>query len=315
MEVHQVKLALETAVVRSYVQLQMQFTLRDIAQEHLDQVMQRILIARHSLAAGIGTAMEVSEMETPLPLARAHIEGIDAHIHILKNQLAALTGSGPGFGDSITKPVLVLNAPIGLPDTLPANLIGRRPDVLAYRWRVEAATKNISGAKAEFYPNINLLAFIGFQALSFSNLLSSAANIAGVGPAISLPIFDGGRRRSNLAGKTASYDVAVDNYNSIVVSALQDVSDQLVILQSNKQQLDEAGQALQNANKTYLMAQKSYHAGLSNYQHVLDLHQVVLQQQETIASLQAIKLDAYAGLMRALGGGTLDKSVTVISQP
>lgn len=96
---------------------------------------------------------------------------------------------------------------------------------------------------------------------------------------------------------------------------MQDVSDQLVILQSNKQQLDEAGQALQNANKTYLMAQKSYHAGLSNYQHVLDLHQVVLQQQETIASLQAIKLDAYAGLMRALGGGTLDKSVTVISQP
>src|SRR5450830_560005 len=295
-EVQQVKLELESAVVSTYIQLEMQYNLRDIAQEYLDQVNQRIAIARRSLAAGIGTQMTLSETETPLPLARARIEAIDGHISLLKSQLAALTGQGPGFGDSITRPTLVLDAPIGLPDTLPANLVGRRPDVMANRLYVKAASKNIEGAKAAFYPNINLLAFVGFQALSFSNLLTSAASVAGVGPAISLPIFDGGRRRSNLSAKTAIYDIAVENYNSVMVRALQDVSDQLLIMQVTQQQMDEAKQALGNADRSYQLSLKSYHAGLSNYQHVLELHQVLLQQKDTLTQLQATRLDTYAGL-------------------
>jgi NodT family efflux transporter outer membrane factor (OMF) lipoprotein len=308
-EAQQVKLELESALVRTYIQLQLQYNLRDVAQEDFGQINQRIAIARRALEAGIGTQMELSETETPLPLARARIEAIDGHISLLKNQLAALTGQGPGFGDSITRPTLVLDAPIGLPDNLPANLIGRRPDVLANRFHVEAAAKNIQGAKAAFYPNINLLAFIGFQALSFSNLLTSAASIAVVGPAISLPFFDGGRRRSNLSGKTAIYDIAVENYNTVIVTALQDVSDQLVIMQATQQQLNEAKQALATADKSFQLSLKSYHAGLSNYQHVLELHQVLLQQKVTMIQLQATRLDAYAGLMRALGGGILDKII------
>lgn len=311
----QVKLELEAAVVRSYVQLEMEFTLRDIAEEYLQQVNQRLSIARRSLVAGITTQMDVSEMETPLPMARAQIDGIDERISLLKNQLAALTGQGPGAGDSIMRPALTLEAAIGLPDQLPANLVGRRPDVLAYRWRVEAAQQSIEGAKAAFYPNINLMAFVGFQALGFGQLISSAASIAGVGPAISLLIFDGGRRRGNLSAKTANYDIAVENYNNVLVRALQDVSDQLVILQSNAKQLGEARQAFANALKTYQLAQTSYHAGLSNYQHVLDMHVVVIKQKEAVAQLQAIRLDTHAGLMRALGGGTIDKDMTTTNKP
>lgn len=305
-EVQQVKLELETAVVRSYVQLAMEFTLRDIAEAHLHEIQQRVSISRRSLTAGLGTAMEVHEAETPLPLARAQIDAIDARISLLRNQLAALSGQGPGAGDAITRPSLALEAAVGLPDQLPANLIGRRPDVLAYRWRVEAAQQNIEGAKAAFYPNINLLAFIGFQALGFGQLISNAASIAGVGPAVSLPIFDGGRRRGNLSAKTASYDIAVENYNGVLVRALQDVSDQLVILQSNTRQRAEAEQSLASARKAHELAQTSYRAGLSNFQHVLDTHSAVLRQQEIIAQLQAVRLDAYAGLMRALGGGTME---------
>jgi len=305
-EMQQVKLALVTAIVQSYIQLSMEYCLRDIAVERLVQVEQRVAIARRGKAAGIGTEMEISELEIPLPHARAQIEAIDAHIALLGNQIAALSGQGPGAGERITRPVLVLDAPIGLPDQLPANLVGRRPDILAHRWRVEAAQQNIDGAKAAFYPNINLIAFVGFQALGFGQLISNAAAIGGIGPAISLPIFDGGRRRGNLSAKTAVYDIAVENYNGVLVQALQDVSNQMVVLQSNAKQRIEAEAALGHARKTFSLAQASYRAGLDNYQHVLDARISVLHQQEIIVQMQAVRLDAYAGLMRALGGGTLE---------
>jgi NodT family efflux transporter outer membrane factor (OMF) lipoprotein len=260
------------------------------------------------MKAGLGTEMEVIESETPLPLARAKIEGIDERIKLLCNQLAALSGQGPGAGDSITRPSMTLEASAGLPDTLQANLVGRRPDLLAHRLHVEAAQENIEGAKKAFYPNINLMGFIGFQALGFGQLLSTAAGIAGAGPAISLPIFDGGRRRGNLSAKTASYDIAVENYNTVLVKALQDVSDQLVIMQSNRKQIQEVDTALASAKKAHHLAEVSYSGGLSNYQHVLETNSVVIRQQEIRTQLQAVRLIAYAGLMRALGGGAVDET-------
>jgi len=304
-EAQQVKLGLETAIVRTYVQLAMEFTLRDIAEEQLHELEELISITKRSYKAGLSTKMQLLEAETPLPLVHAKIEAIDSRIKLLRNQLAALSGQGPGAGETIMRPALALNAEAGLPDKLPANLVGRRPDVLAYRWRVEASRQNIEGAKAAFYPNINLIAFIGFQALGFGQLISNAAAIAGAGPAISLPIFDGGRRRGNLTAKTASYDIAVENYNEILIKALQDVSDQLAVLQSNARQRAETEKAQTTALKAHELAQSQYKAGLSNYLHVLATHETILRQKEIIAHLQASRLDTYAGLMRALGGGTM----------
>ena len=314
LEVQQVKLELVNAVTRSYIQLAMEYHLHDLAEEYLSEIKQRVAIRQRSMKAGLGTEMEVIEAETPLPIARAKIEAIDEHIKLLRNQLAALSGQGPGAGDSITRPTMTLETSAGLPDTLQANLVGRRPDVLAHRLHVEAAQENIEGAKKAFYPNINLMGFIGFQALGFGQLLSTAAGIAGAGPAISLPIFDGGRRRGNLSAKTASYDIAVENYNTVLVKALQDVSDQLVIMQSNGKQIQEVDMALASAKKAHHLAEVSYSGGLSNYQHVLDTNNIVIHQQEIRTQLQAVRLDAYAGLMRALGGGTVDEN-TVKEMP
>ena len=308
LEVQQVKLELVNAVTRSYIQLAMEYHLRDLAEEYLTEIKQRVAITQRSMKAGLGSEMEVIEAETPLPLARAKIEAIDERIKLLCNQLAALSGQGPGAGESITRPSMTLEAGAGLPDTLQANLVGRRPDVLAHRLHVEAAQENIEGAKKAFYPNINLMGFIGFQALGFGQLLSSAAVIAGAGPAISLPIFDGGRRRGNLSAKTASYDIAVENYNGVLVKALQDVSNQLVIMQSNGKQIQQVDKAIASAKKAHHLAEVSYSGGLSNYQHVLDTSSVLIRQQEIRTQLQSVRLDAYAGLMRALGGGTVDET-------
>ncbi len=302
-ETQQVKLALETAVVRHYLRLSLEFTLLDIARCHEADVAERVAIARRALATGIGTEMEVNQAELPLPLARAQVLDTETRIAQERNQLAALSGNGPGAGDHILRPKLALAPLIGLPDQLPANLVGRRPDVVAQRWRVESAREFIDSAKAAFYPNINLLGFVGFQALGFGQFLSNGAAVSGIGPALSLPLFDGGRRRSNLTASSAAYDMAVENYNATLLGALQDVSDQLLMLQSQVKQLDEANQALQFAQKYSMQAQARYEHGLTDYSHVLDARDSLLRQQAAVATMEAARMDAHAALMRALGGG------------
>ncbi len=302
-EAQMVRLELITAIVRSYVMLALEYDLRDLAMKEQAEIEQRIAIDKRSLMSGMGTEMELAEAETHLPEARLKIEALDMRIALMKNQIAALSGQGPGAGEKLVRPELKLDARSGLPDRLMANLIGRRPDVLAYRWRVEAARNGIESAKAAFYPNINLLAFAGVQALGFNQLLGASAAMAGVGPAISLPIFDGGARRAHLSEKTAAYDVAVDDYNERVLRSLQEISDQLHVLQSNAVQRSEAKGALGLAQKKHELAEAGYRAGLADYAHVIDADVAVLQHQAMLATLEAEGFDAYAGLMRSLGGG------------
>ncbi len=310
-DARQVQLALETAIVREYIQLSLMHALRDIAEQRMAIIKQRLAIARRGYVAGIDKEMSVVEIETTLPMAQSSLEAIDEKISLIHNQLAAFAGQGPGAGDALVRPALSLDAAIGLPADLPANLLGRRPDVVAHRWHVEAASHYIDSAKAAFYPNINLLAFVGFQALGFSQLISSAGQIAGIGPAISLPIYDGGRRRSQLAMQDAAYDFSVEQYNAALVHALQDVSDQLLVLNSNTKQQAEANNALAFASKSQALALKSYKAGIENYQHVLETQAALLNHQETIAQLKARHMDAYAGLMKSLGGGLINTTVKV----
>ena len=310
----QVRLELVTALVQNYAQLSMAFALRDVEEERLHLLKERISIARRELSAGLSTEMAVSEIEVLLPLAEARIERVDEHIALLRNQLAALSGQGSGAGDRILRPTISLSAQIGIAENLPANLIGKRPDLVANRWHIEAAAQGIESAKADFYPNINLISFVGFQALGFGQLLSNAGAIAGVGPAISLPIFDGGRRRSNLSANVSKYDMAVDRYNEILVHALQEVTDQLVILQSNSKQKKQLEQSLASAQKSYALAKISYGAGLENYQHQLLLQEVVINDKEKLVQLEAQRMQAHAVLMKALGGGVTSVEPGKVSQ-
>ncbi|MFO6380795.1 TolC family protein, partial [Pseudomonas aeruginosa] len=109
--------------------------------------------------------------------------------------------------------------------------------IVAARWRVEAARRNIDSAKTEFYPNLNLGAMAGLAALHTSDVLQAPSRFFQVAPAISLPIFDGGRRRANLAERDADYDLAVGQYNKTLVQALGEVSDDLGKLRSLEQQV------------------------------------------------------------------------------
>jgi NodT family efflux transporter outer membrane factor (OMF) lipoprotein len=303
-EARLVKLNLETAVVRAYIALSLQYTAQDIARTTLQQRQDILDITQKRKAAGLATEFELSQAEAPVPAARAELESITETIALLRNQLGTLTGRGPGYGEEILRPTLSLDVPIQLPSLLPADLLGRRPDVAAQRWRVESAGKSIKVAKAAFYPNINLTAYIGWSALEFAQFMSAGTLAHGFGPAITLPIFEGGRLRSDLGIATADYDAAVESYNMTLIEALQSVSDALVTLRSLDKQRAEADKANALAERAYGIAMRGYRAGLTNYLEVLNAQNQTLVESLRRAKIEARKLDAHALLMQALGGGS-----------
>ena len=302
-EVRAAQLALATAVVQGYVQLSAQYALRDVAQANLERQRKILDIAHRRYKAGLGTQLEVNQATTVLPESEAQIEHIDETIALQRNQLAALAGKGPGDGEKIARPTLSLAHTAQIPAALPAGLIGHRPDIVAQRWRVEAAAKGIEVAKARFYPDINLVAFGGLQTLSFSQLFTDSALTGGFGPAISLPIFEGGKLRGNLRAQSAGYDIAVESYNSSVIGALHEVADQVISLRSLDKQLERTDAALASARTADSQAQQGFRAGLTDFLSVLSTQAELLVQQRNRAQLVARQLETYAALMKALGGG------------
>src|SRR5258707_9910552 len=204
---------------------------------------------------------------------------------------------------------------VSLPSTLPADLIGRRPDVVAQRWRVEAARRDIDSAKAQFYPNVNLAALAGVQSVSLSKLLDRGSEDPSFGAALRLPIFDGGRLRGNLAAKDADFDSAVAQYNQMLADALREVVDQLASVRSADSQRGEVEAALASAEEAYGLAVARYRAGLGNYLQVLAVETQVLEQRSLLADLRARELDLSIDLIRALGGGYEEASSTTPLKP
>jgi NodT family efflux transporter outer membrane factor (OMF) lipoprotein len=305
------RLALAVNVAQAYVQLQHGYQQRDIAQATLAKREQIYALTRDRNAAGIDSRLEVKQAEAALPAAREQIAQLDEAIALTRNQLAALLGQGPDRGLAIERPAAHALGPVALPTTIPAELIGRRPDIIALRTRAEAARKDIDVAKAQFYPNVNLIAFIGLQSLGPSGLLTAASRIAGLGPAVTLPIFDAGRLRGNLAGKDADYDIAVEQYNQTLADALRDVVDQLASFRSVDAQRAEQTQALSTAQEAYDLALLRYREGVGNYLQVLSAEQPLLAQQSLDVDLRSRELALSINLVRALGGGYDDAAARV----
>ncbi len=304
-QARQAQLELQDNVVRAYIQLSLNFAQRDIAQATLAQQEQLLDLAQRRLAGGIGTHFEVSQAQTPLPESHRQIDALDEAIALNRNQLAALAGKGPGEGASLQRPALSLDTALKLPSALPAQLLGERPDVVASRWAVAAQARGINVAQAGFYPNVDLLANLGYMATGggmLAFLAGSKFNYS-AGPAISLPIFDGGRLLAQLGDATAGYDLAVAQYNQTLINALKNISDQLIRRESMDKQQVFADQALASAQKTYDIAMIAYQRGLTDYLNVLNAQTLLFHQRQIQQQVQAARLSVHAELVVALGGG------------
>ena len=297
------RLALTVAVVRAYVQLDLQYALLDVTNDNLKQQTSILDLTQQRVAAGLENTARVKQSEGTLALTRAGVVFVQANIDLARNQLADLVGAGPDRGQSITRPRLNAPAEIVLPSTLPSDLLGRRPDVAAARAHVEAAGRGVAAAEAEFYPNVNLVGFAGFQTISLSQLFDASDRVVGFGPTVHLPVFNRGALRGNLYTQQATLDASVGQYNQTLLDAVREVADVVTNWRALERETTEEVAALDAAQSSYDLTTQRYRAGLDNYLSVLSAQNQVLLAQTLQAELAARRLTFSVDLARALGGG------------
>ncbi|WP_369682210.1 efflux transporter outer membrane subunit [Pseudomonas gingeri] len=310
------QLDLQGAVVHVYIQLALHYGERDVLQATLSQQRQIHELAVRRRDGGIGTDLETTRTQTPIADTRRRIDLLDEAIALDGNQLAALAGNGPGASTGLRRPDLALHQALALPSTLPAQLLGHRPDVVASRWNVAAQARGVDVAHADFYPNVNLAGSLGYTASGGNVLAFLGANKLNysVGPALSLPVFDGGRLRSALGQATAGYDEAVARYNQTLILALREISDQLIRRSAVDRQRQLIVESVDSARRTFGLALTAYQRGLTDYLSVLDAQTQLLDQYRIERRNQAASLDAHASLMIALGGGAVQADVPAEDQ-
>ncbi len=301
------ELDLTTAILHVYIDLALNHAQRDIANARLEQQRQIAQLNEKRVRLGLGTRYELSQARSLLPVTQRQLRALDEAIALDQGRLATLSGQAPIAAATLQRPALSLvqAATLELPSQLPLALVGQRPDLVAARWNLAALAGGIDFARADFYPNLNLLADLGqlMTAGSLGNWALASNRASSAGLALSLPILDGGARRARLGIATAEYDGAVAQYNATLLEALRQIDAQLVRSRSATDQLTLAQQAVTEAEQVYRIAQDAFSRGLTDYLHVLDAQTRLFDQQAAREQVIAQRLQSYADLNLALGGG------------
>ncbi|MDF0489958.1 efflux transporter outer membrane subunit [Sphingomonas sp. H39-1-10] len=299
------RLVVSASIAATYADLVRLYNDRDVLQETLKVRQKSLELVSARVQHGFDSDSDLAQAQAGPPAARSELAQADEAIGLACNRLAALLGAGPDRGRSIARPMTPALKAFGLPANLSVDLLGRRPDIVAARSRVEASAKRIKVAKAQFYPNVNLLGLIGFQSLGIGNLLNSGSDIGTAGPAVSLPIFDGGRRRANYRGARADYDLSVATYDETLTQALREVADVTVSSRQLTEEVAGANTALTATERAYRLAQFRYTEGAADYQSVLIVEERLLLRRRVAAALQSRSFILDVALVRSLGGGVM----------
>ncbi len=300
------RLVLATGIARAYFELQRLFAQREVSRTAIVQREEVVRITSERFTAGLDTKVEVRQAEAALGTVRTELAQYDEAIALTRHRLAALVGAGPERGEGILPVPPAGGLASAIPASIPLDLVGRRPEIVAARWRVEAAREETNVARAQFYPNVNIVAFAGLTSLGLSNFLLGSSSIAGVGPALHLPIFEGGRLNANLAGRDAEANLAVASYNQTLVDAVHDLADAVASIHGLARTSDEQARARSATNQAYELAVIRYRAGLGNYLTVLTAQTQQLVQDRLDVDLKARAYALDVDLVRALGGGYVD---------
>lgn len=301
-ELQAARVALTSQITATWVQLARQIELKTLGDATLQRRLELRSLAVERLRAGLDTQVELHLAEGAIAQARTELAQLDEGISRSRHALAELSGQPPQTLATLA-PVLPPPQASALPTTLPADLLGRRADLVAQRWRVESALRDVDVARTQFYPNVNLSAFIGLSSLGLDNFLNAGARTYGAGPALRLPVFDGGRLRAQLGARQAEVQAAVSGYDAALLRALREVADEVGTLQAlQRQQASQRG-AVAAAEGQRSLAQDRAEAGLATRLTFLQTDLGVLVQQRADLDLRARTLLAQVALAKALGGG------------
>lgn len=259
----------------------------------------QLTINRH--AGGVASRSDITLAQTQLAGAEAQF----TDVHIARSQyehaIAVITGRPPAALEIST--TLIGAAPPPIPIGVPSTLLERRPDIAANERLVAAANANVGIAEAAYYPTLTLSATPGFLSSSLASLFAAAGHYWSTGPTLSQTLFDFGRRGANLENARAAYDGTIAAYKQTVLSAFQEVEDDLASLRYLSQEAGQQQEAVVAAQESLDLELQRYRAGTDSYLNVITTQIIALNDQQTAITILQRRMTAAVDLVKAVGGG------------
>ncbi|MGA7238458.1 MAG: efflux transporter outer membrane subunit, partial [Bryobacteraceae bacterium] len=259
----------------------------------------QLTINRH--AGGVASRSDITLAQTQL--AGAQAQYTEAHIarSQFEHAIAVLTGRPPASLEIAT--TLINAPPPPIPVGVPSTLLERRPDIAANERQVAAANANVGIAEAAYYPTLTLAASPGFVSNTLSSLFVAAGHFWSTGATLSQTLFDFGRRGAALENAKASYDATVAGYRQTVLSAFQEVEDDLASLRYLAQEAGQQQEAVVAAQESLDLELQRYRAGTDSYLNVITTQIIALNDQQTAITILQRRMTAAVDLIKAVGGG------------
>ncbi|MBD9631383.1 efflux transporter outer membrane subunit [Pseudomonas sp. PDM19] len=292
----------ETA--RNYLQLRAEQDLEAIIRGNLEIAQRSLELTRLRRADGVATELDVAEALTQVSSIEARLPDSQKRQARLINALGYLLGEAPGaLQAELAQAKPVPQPPRGVPVGLPSELAQRRPDIRRAEAALHAATASIGVAKADFYPRISLNGSFGFQALQLSNFGDWNSRIFGIGPSLSLPVFEGGRLKGMLALREAQQQESAIAYRRTVLNAWREVDDALTDYAADQRRLASLDTAAEHGRTALTNAREQYKAGAVDFLNVLSAQRELLATEEQQVRSREAVATTLVLLYKSLGGG------------
>jgi NodT family efflux transporter outer membrane factor (OMF) lipoprotein len=296
-----VRLTIESEIAVDYFELRAQDALKQLFDQTVAQYGDSLNLTQIQFRAGIASDEAVAQAETQLNSTQA----ADTDLGILRSQfenaLATLVGE-PASTFTVAIRPLNPNAP-DVPFAVPARLLERRPDVAEQERLVAAANARVGIARAAYYPNVTLSASAGFGSTSIVDWFTWPSRFFAIGPTLTETLYDGGLRRGVLQQNQALYDQGVANYRETVLTAFQQVEDNLAALRILSTEVQQQDAAIASAQRNLTVATDRYRAGIDPYLNVITAQTTLLSSQQAVVGLRREQMTDTVQLIEALGGG------------
>ena len=295
------RLSAQAALAQDYLQLRVLDAQQQLLDETVQAYQRSYQLTQNQYAAGLAAKSDVIQAQSQLKTAQAQALDNGVSRAQFEHAIALLVGKTASTFSLPQAPLAAATPPI--PQGVPSMLLERRPDVAAAERRVAAANANIGVAKAAYFPSLTLSASGGYQSSSFADWFTLPGRVWSLGPQLAQNIFDGGARRAATAQAIASYDGTVAQYKQAVLTAFQEVEDNLAALRILEQEAEVQNEALQAARQAVVLVTNQYKAGTVSYVNVITAQATALSAERSALDILNRRMAASVLLAKALGGG------------
>ncbi|MBF5010683.1 efflux transporter outer membrane subunit [Burkholderia pseudomultivorans] len=295
------RLSQQALLAQTYFQLRTSDALQKLLDDTVQSYQQSLKLTENQYAQGVAARVDVIQAQTQLQSAQA--ASIDNGVARAQYEHAIATLIGEPASTFSLPPMPLAAEPPVTPVDVPSALLERRPDIAAAERRAAAANEQIGVAISAFFPTLTLSASGGFESSVWSQLFTLPARFWTVGPQLAATLFDAGLRAAQTEAARATYDQDVAAYRLSVLTAFQDVEDNLASQRILAQEIDVQRQAVENAQHSLAIVTNQYKAGTVAYLNVLTAQATAFTAQQKLASIAGQRMVSSVGLVKALGGG------------